>query len=65
MYILVIWAMVGYAVTQHSTWERYDWRLVGEFSSLHACWDAAMLLDMYPKTSPTDLPTKSFRCLKK
>ena len=30
-YILVIWTIVGFAGTQVSTHEKYDWRPIGEF----------------------------------
>jgi hypothetical protein len=56
-YILVIWTLVGYAGTQYSTWEKKDWRPIGEFSSPTACAKAAADLGI------TD--TKTFRCLKK
>jgi hypothetical protein len=55
-YILVIWTLVGYAGTQYSTHEKYDWRPVGDFYSLASC-DAAGV-----QLSPE---RKFFRCLKK
>jgi hypothetical protein len=55
--ILVIWTIVGYAGTQFSTHEKYDWRPIGEFSSPTACVKAAADLGI--------VNPKQFRCLKK
>jgi hypothetical protein len=55
--ILVIWTIVGYAGTQFSTWEKKDWRPIGEFSSPTACAKAAANLGI---VNPAE-----FRCLKK
>ena len=55
-YILVIWTLVGYAGTQYSTWEKYDWRPVGDFVSLRACEKGAADLGV---------DKAKFRCLSK
>ncbi len=31
IYILMIWTVVGYGGTAHSTHAKYDWRALGEF----------------------------------
>ena len=64
-YILVIWTVVGYAGTNHSTHTKYDWRPIGEFhldhgrmggkSALEMCEDAARQLA---------LKTDAYRCVR-
>ena len=54
--ILVIWTLVGYAGTQFSTWEKYDWRPIGDFESRKACERAAADLG---------LKAERFRCISK
>lgn len=56
-YILVIWTLVGYAGTQLSVHEKYDWRPIGDFQHQAGCERAAAELGI---TNP-----KNFRCLKK
>lgn len=56
--ILVIWTVVGFAVTSGSVYERKDWRPVGEFATAEACDEAARQLG-YPKYD------NRYRCLNK
>ncbi len=64
-YILVIWTVVGYAGTSHSTHTKMDWRPIGEFhleqgrlggkSALEMCEDAARQLA---------LKAENYRCVR-
>lgn len=56
MTILVFWTLVGFAGTQFSTHEKFDWRPIGEFDSQKACMKAAADLG---------LDSKRYRCLNK
>jgi hypothetical protein len=50
--ILVIWTIVGYAGTSTSTYERWDWRPIGEFQTVEYCKRAAAVLQ-----------TNKFQCI--
>lgn len=54
MFNLVIWTLVGFAGTQSSTYEKWDWRPLGTFTSLASCQKAAEQLA---------LDAKKFRCI--
>ncbi len=64
-YILVIWTVVGYAGTNHSTHTKMDWRPIGEFHmegdriglkpAKEMCEDAARQLG---------LKTENYRCVR-
>lgn len=56
MSILVIWTLVGFAGTQMSLHEKYDWRPIGEFTSPISCQNAAKQLG---------ISVDRFRCLNK
>lgn len=49
MYTLIIWTIVGFAGTQYSTLERYDWRPLSTHTSQASCERAAQQLGIEPK----------------
>ncbi len=56
MYILVIWAVIGFAGTGTMTHEKMGWRPIGEFSTQETCHAGGLLLNVKPE---------AIRCLKK
>ncbi len=49
MYTLIIWTVVGFAGTQTSVSERYDWRPLSSHTSQASCERAAQQLGIEPK----------------